>query len=602
MARQRPKQLEPNKIGSSKVGFDGGEEEEGWVFVKKQRVIIVLPSLPLPEPFSVEKPPGTSSQSQAERRDSVDVADTREAARVVVVPSLSLPEEFVLKKPETCQSLVELRDIIAADIHETTRLHAVVVPSLPLPEPFVLQKPPATSQLQAELRDGVVNMEKATPLHTMVPYVHLQKPETSQTQAEFRADKHEASLVHTVVSSLPVTEHTTLQKPATSKSQAELRAEEMRKATLVHTVVPSLPITEHITLQKPVTSQSQAKIIVDKATLAHTVMPSRSVTEHITLQKPAASQSQAEFRAKETRKATLLSTVGPKLPVTEHRTLQKPVTSQSQAELRAKETFKATGVQAVAPSLPVLDYCTLQKAATSHSQDELRAKTRKATLVHAVEPYLPVTGHLTLQKPATSQSQAELRAKETLKAPKATQAVVPSLPVLDYCTLQNPARDFVSDAQETADFQAVDKPERVMDRSYTTRKAPGPRRSSQDCRMDSDRRMANQRSRRTGHNKPIRFPRVMCSSVVMDNEKLRVVNLEKKVEKAGGLNEWVGSIGLGREFERMLRGQRMSKFQMANLTMEKLKQMGALAVGPRRKLIHAIRCVYHPHCLRASFN
>ncbi|XP_033147407.1 uncharacterized protein LOC103870303 isoform X6 [Brassica rapa] len=564
MARQRPKQLEPNKIGSSKVGFDGGEEEEGWVFVKKQRVIIVLPSLPLPEPFSVEKPPGTSSQSQAERRDSVDVADTREAARVVVVPSLSLPEEFVLKKPETCQSLVELRDIIAADIHETTRLHAVVVPSLPLPEPFVLQKPPATSQLQAELRDGVVNMEKATPLHTMVPYVHLQKPETSQTQAEFRADKHEASLVHTVVSSLPVTEHTTLQKPATSKSQAELRA---RKAALAHSAVSSLPVTEHITLQKP-----------------------------------AASQSQAEFRAKETRKATLLSTVGPKLPVTEHRTLQKPVTSQSQAELRAKETFKATGVQAVAPSLPVLDYCTLQKAATSHSQDELRAKTRKATLVHAVEPYLPVTGHLTLQKPATSQSQAELRAKETLKAPKATQAVVPSLPVLDYCTLQNPARDFVSDAQETADFQAVDKPERVMDRSYTTRKAPGPRRSSQDCRMDSDRRMANQRSRRTGHNKPIRFPRVMCSSVVMDNEKLRVVNLEKKVEKAGGLNEWVGSIGLGREFERMLRGQRMSKFQMANLTMEKLKQMGALAVGPRRKLIHAIRCVYHPHCLRASFN
>ncbi|XP_033147404.1 uncharacterized protein LOC103870303 isoform X3 [Brassica rapa] len=596
MARQRPKQLEPNKIGSSKVGFDGGEEEEGWVFVKKQRVIIVLPSLPLPEPFSVEKPPGTSSQSQAERRDSVDVADTREAARVVVVPSLSLPEEFVLKKPETCQSLVELRDIIAADIHETTRLHAVVVPSLPLPEPFVLQKPPATSQLQAELRDGVVNMEKATPLHTMVPYVHLQKPETSQTQAEFRADKHEASLVHTVVSSLPVTEHTTLQKPATSKSQAELRA---RKAALAHSAVSSLPVTEHITLQ------SQAEIRAEemrKATLVHTVVPSLPITEHITLQKPVTSQSQAEFRAKETRKATLLSTVGPKLPVTEHRTLQKPVTSQSQAELRAKETFKATGVQAVAPSLPVLDYCTLQKAATSHSQDELRAKTRKATLVHAVEPYLPVTGHLTLQKPATSQSQAELRAKETLKAPKATQAVVPSLPVLDYCTLQNPARDFVSDAQETADFQAVDKPERVMDRSYTTRKAPGPRRSSQDCRMDSDRRMANQRSRRTGHNKPIRFPRVMCSSVVMDNEKLRVVNLEKKVEKAGGLNEWVGSIGLGREFERMLRGQRMSKFQMANLTMEKLKQMGALAVGPRRKLIHAIRCVYHPHCLRASFN
>ncbi|KAF3611035.1 hypothetical protein DY000_02050865 [Brassica cretica] len=499
MARQRPKQLEPNKIGSSKVGFEGEEEEGGWVFVKKQRVIIVLPSLPLPEPFIGEKPPATS-YPQAERRDSV-VADTREAARVVVVPSLPLPEEFVLKKPETCQSLVELRDIIAADIRETT--------PLPRPKDFILQKA-VTCQSQAELGDVVT-------------------------------DKHETTSLHTVVPSLPVTEHAPLQKPATSKSQAELRAEE-----------------------------------TPKATLAHTVVSSRSVTEHITLQKPATSKSQAE-----TLKATLLSPVGPKLPVTEHRTLQKPVASQSQAELRAKETFKASRVQAVAPSLPVLDYCTLQKPATSHSQDELRAKTRKATLVHAVEPYLPVTGHLTLQKPATSQSQAENPATHHLQAEP---------------------RDFVSDAQETAEFQAVDKPERVMDRSYTTRKAPGPSRSSQDCRMDSDRRMANQRSRRTGHNKPIRFPRVMCSSVVMDNEKLRVVNLEKKVEKAGGLNEWVGSIGLGREFERMLRGQRMSKFQMANLTMEKLKQMGALAVGPRRKLIHAIRCVYHPHCLRASFN
>lgn len=86
-------------------------------------------------------------------------------------------------------------------------------------------------------------MEKATPLHTMVPCVHvlehrtLQKLETSQRQAEFREDKHGASLVHTVVPSRPITEHIPLQKPATLKSQADLRVKETRKATLVYTVV-----------------------------------------------------------------------------------------------------------------------------------------------------------------------------------------------------------------------------------------------------------------------------------------------------------------------------------------------------------------------------
>ncbi|KAJ4893407.1 Sterile alpha motif (SAM) domain-containing protein [Raphanus sativus] len=569
MARQRPKQLEPNRIGSSKLGFDG-EEEDGWVFVKKQRVIVVLPSLPLPEPsFTLEKPPPAASHPQVElRRDSVVVAadnNNQETARVVVVPSLPPPEQFVSQKPETCRSLVELRDVIAADIHKTTPLHTVV-PSLSLPEPFVFQKP-ATS-----------------PVHTMLPYVPV--PETSQTQAEFRDDKHEASLVHTVVPSFPGTERITLLKPAASQSRGDSRAEEeKRKASLVHTVMmPSLPVTEHTPLQKPAAWRSQAEFRskeTPKAKLAHTmVVPSGPVNERvIALQKPTTSKSQAEETLK-----------GPLLSVTDHRSLQKPVASQSQAALRAKETLKATRVQAVPPSLPVLEYCTLQKKpATWQSQAQ---ETRKAPLANTVVvSSLPVN----LQKPATSQSQANLRAKET---PKATpvQAVVPPLPVLDYCTLQKPARDFVSDAQETADFQAVDKPERAVDR----RKAPppGPRRSLQE----PERRLAIQRNRRASHNKPVRFPRVMCSSVAMDNEKLRVVNLEKKVEKAGGLNEWVGSIGLGREFERMLRGQRMSKFQMANLTMEKLKQMGALAVGPRRKLIHAIRCVYHPHCLRASFN
>ncbi|VVA97283.1 unnamed protein product [Arabis nemorensis] len=432
----------------------------------------------------------------------------------------------------------------------------IVLPSLPLPEQFTMEKP-ATSQSQAEFREAI-------------------------------ADVQETTLVQTVVPSLTPPEQFMLQKPETSQSQAALRdvIVDMHETTPVHTVVPSLPLPEHFVLQKP--SHSLAELrdgILDthKNTSVHTVVPSLPITEQYTLQKPAASQSQAELRdGAHTQKTTPVQTMAPSLPVTEHHNLKKPVTLQSQAELRdgMAHTKKTTPVHTMVPSLPVTEHYNLQKPATLQSQAELRADKLETSLVHTMVPSLPVPERCTLQKPTTSQS----RAKQ---------------------------RDFVADAHETThfhiaepeacpDFTSVDKPEMVMDHNLTTRKAPAARRSLQDCRMNPDRRPEIQR-RRTGH-KPIRFPRVLCSSVVMDNEKLRVLNLERKVEKAGGLNKWVGSIGLGTEFEKMLRGQRMSKFQVANLTMEKLKHMGALAVGPRRKLIHAIRCVYHPHCLRASFN
>ncbi|KAG7624883.1 putative sterile alpha motif domain-containing protein [Arabidopsis thaliana] len=537
MAKLRPRQLELSKTVPSKLGFDG--EEDAWVFVKKQKIFIVLPSLPLPQQqhFTLEKP-AISPQLEAGFRESMEV--TQDSTFVhTVVPSLPLPE--------TPQSQAELRDALA-DTHFTTPVPTVVVPALPLPEQFILHKP-ETSHSQVQFRDCIANTHKTTPLHT-------------------------------VVHSLPVTEHSTLQKPTSSQSQVELRESiaDTHGTTPLQTEISSLPLPEHFVLQKPATSQSQAD--THETTLLHTILPSLPVPELCTLQKPATSQSQAELRT-DTRNATLVHTVMPSLPVPEHYSLQKPSTSQSQAELRAN-TRKATLVHAAAmPSLPVPEHYSLQKPSTSQSQAELRAKTRKATLVHAAAiPSLPVPEHYSLLKPSTSQSQAEKPATSQSQAETSrVQTVEP---------------------EACPDFTSVDKPEIVMSRSLTTRKASAPKRSLQESRKNQDRRVEIHR-RRAGH-KPIRFPRVMCSSVVMDNEKLRVLNLEKKVEKAGGLNEWVGSIGLGREFERMLRGQRMSKFQMANLTMEKLKQMGALAVGPRRKLIHAIGCVYHPHCLRASFN
>ncbi|KAG4913627.1 hypothetical protein JHK82_054214 [Glycine max] len=82
------------------------------------------------------------------------------------------------------------------------------------------------------------------------------------------------------------------------------------------------------------------------------------------------------------------------------------------------------------------------------------------------------------------------------------------------------------------------------------------------------------------------------------NKNLRASNLERKLERAGGLSNWLTSLGLG-QFVRIFQGNSLSKYQLVNLTMKKLKDMGASAVGPRRKLIHAMDCVCQPYCFEA---
>ncbi|XP_071706901.1 uncharacterized protein [Rutidosis leptorrhynchoides] len=75
------------------------------------------------------------------------------------------------------------------------------------------------------------------------------------------------------------------------------------------------------------------------------------------------------------------------------------------------------------------------------------------------------------------------------------------------------------------------------------------------------------------------------------NPKMRALNLERKINRAGGLNSWLLSLGLG-QFVKIFRCQRVGKVQLMNLTMKKLKDMGVHAVGPRRKLMHAIDCLW----------
>ncbi|TYH89235.1 hypothetical protein ES332_D01G244500v1 [Gossypium tomentosum] len=82
------------------------------------------------------------------------------------------------------------------------------------------------------------------------------------------------------------------------------------------------------------------------------------------------------------------------------------------------------------------------------------------------------------------------------------------------------------------------------------------------------------------------------------NRRLRVSNLERKLQQAGGLTRWLKSLGLD-QFVRIFQAKSINKFQLVNLNMQKLKDMGADAVGPRRKLIHAIDCVCQPLCFKA---
>ncbi|KAF5177461.1 Sterile alpha motif (SAM) domain-containing protein [Thalictrum thalictroides] len=101
----------------------------------------------------------------------------------------------------------------------------------------------------------------------------------------------------------------------------------------------------------------------------------------------------------------------------------------------------------------------------------------------------------------------------------------------------------------------------------------------------------------TCHKGPMLLIRpIACLNVsIMQNRMMRASNLERKLEMVGGLRNWLMSLGLG-QFVKMFHSKNVDKFQLLSLTMEKLKDMGAIAVGPRRKLMHAINCLSQPHC------
>ncbi|WOK95672.1 hypothetical protein Cni_G04379 [Canna indica] len=96
-------------------------------------------------------------------------------------------------------------------------------------------------------------------------------------------------------------------------------------------------------------------------------------------------------------------------------------------------------------------------------------------------------------------------------------------------------------------------------------------------------------------------PRVPIGALNFVNRRLRASNLERKLQLLGGLRTWLLSQGLG-QFIRIFEREKVGIYQLVNLTMGKLKDMGADAVGPRRKLIHAVECLSKPYYLDGCSN
>lgn len=79
----------------------------------------------------------------------------------------------------------------------------------------------------------------------------------------------------------------------------------------------------------------------------------------------------------------------------------------------------------------------------------------------------------------------------------------------------------------------------------------------------------------------------------LTNKVLRARLLQRRVVQFGGLRNWLLTCGLG-WFISILDNEEMGMYQIVSLTMNKLKEMGLIAVGPRRKLIHAIDSLCKP--------
>lgn len=79
----------------------------------------------------------------------------------------------------------------------------------------------------------------------------------------------------------------------------------------------------------------------------------------------------------------------------------------------------------------------------------------------------------------------------------------------------------------------------------------------------------------------------------LTNKVLQARLFHRRVAQFGGLRNWLLTCGIG-WFVSILDSEEMGMYQIVSLTMNQLKEMGLVAVGPRRKLIHGIDSLSKP--------
>lgn len=200
-------------------------------------------------------------------------------------------------------------------------------------------------------------------------------------------------------------------------------------------------------------------------------------------------------------------------------------------------------------------------------------------------PPLPVTEQSTLKY--AGESQPQLKPRKTVDThseyPAKTCSRECSVSEIEKSTSQAP--DIDVPATKTVDPQPSPLSPKPSNPSHFM--------ASENTKIDSPRALKS-----LGVYRPFRVRKhtlIFADVKPLLNQRMRVINIEKKLQRAGGLSNWLVSLGLER-FIKIFQQKNVNKFHLANLTMKKLKDMGAVAVGPRRKLMHAIDCVCQPYC------
>jgi SAM domain (Sterile alpha motif) len=73
----------------------------------------------------------------------------------------------------------------------------------------------------------------------------------------------------------------------------------------------------------------------------------------------------------------------------------------------------------------------------------------------------------------------------------------------------------------------------------------------------------------------------------------RFLNFKERIKKLGGIKTWLLSNGFQR-FIPVFEREKLSLHQLFVISMETLKRMGVMPVGPRRKLVHAVEKLSQP--------